>query len=164
MQNLMTTLFHLVSQLPPEAVSVLPADPQASAEAAEKVAPHAALAALTIGAVIRALTGALKTDALKGVWCKFPWFAKISVLLGLTAICFFVDSLALGQNWMIAAGSALTGLFGAVTSHEWQSLIKEAQQEREEEQAASKKSFDVVPGAHTEIAEVAAPTDTSKGA
>jgi len=87
---------------------------------------HTMASALVIAGSIRGLVAMLRTPLFAGVWAKLPLWAKPTLLVLLTGVGFAVDAFANGQPWYLALGAALTGLGGAVVSHEWQDLFREA--------------------------------------
>jgi hypothetical protein len=97
-------------------------------------------AAAVIAGVIRGVVALLRTPLLKDVWQRLPWWAKPSTLLGATVVLGTLDAFGFGQPWYLAVGSAITGLGGAVVSHEWQALFKEAMAEKAAEEAEAKKT------------------------
>lgn len=101
---------------------------------------HTMAAAAAIAGIIRGIVAILRTPLLKDVWHRAPWWAKPTTLLGSTAILGTLDAMLLGQPWYLAMGAAFTGLGGAVVSHEWQDLFKEAMAEKAEEEAEAKNA------------------------
>jgi len=95
--------------------------------------------AAAIAGIIRGLVALLRTPLLKDAWHRGPWWAKPTTLLGSTAILGTLDAVCTGQAWYLAMGSAITGLGGAVVSHEWQDLFKEAMAEKAEEDVEANK-------------------------
>ena len=87
---------------------------------------HTMASALVIAGSIRGLVAMLRTPLFAGVWAKLPLWAKPTLLVLPTGVGFAVDAFANGQPWYLALGAALTGLGGAVVSHEWQDLFREA--------------------------------------
>jgi hypothetical protein len=154
---------NVVNEMSTEAIEVAseaqPAAPTAEAQLSDAQLTHMGASFVLIATLVRTATAVAKSPALNGFWKPLPWWGKIAFLLSVTAVGFMVDAFAMGQNWVLAAGSAITGLGAAVVSHEWQALFKEAMEEKkleeeEAEQAAHKKP-DVVETA----AEVSAPIE-----
>lgn len=86
---------------------------------------HTMGSAAAIAGMIRGLVALLKLPMLGEVWKKVPWWVKPTILVVATLACGFTDALAMGQKWYLALGAAVTGLGGAVVSHEWQALFAE---------------------------------------
>jgi len=96
------------------------------------------VAAGVIAGAIRLVVGLLRTPMLKEVWTKvLPWWAKPATLLGTTALFGLADALGFHQSWFLALGAAITGLGGAVVSHEWSALFKEAKTRKLQEERLS---------------------------
>ncbi len=116
---------------------------------------HTMGAAAAIAGIIRSLVAIMRTPLFREVWTKLPWWAKPTMLLAATAALGTADAIGFGQPWYLAIGSALTGLGGAVVTHEWQDLFKEAREAKAGEEALAAESI-----AHTPPNGIATPPDT----
>lgn len=84
------------------------------------------LMAPVVAGLVRGSVGILRTPLFGRLWYRGPWWARPVVLMMLTGLCAYLDTVALGTAWYLALGSAVTGLGVAVLSHDWQSIWSKA--------------------------------------